>query len=114
MPPTETQLSQKVEARDSPVHGRGLFAVAPIRQGELVVRFGGKYVKGDDAEKAKANGKLVMQWDEDLFSVEDRGDDEGYFINHSCDSNLWMRRAFSLVARRDIEKGEELNADYVL
>ncbi len=28
--------------------------------------------------------------------------------NHSCDSNLWLREATSLEARRDIAPGEEL------
>ncbi len=55
-----------------------------------------------------------MQRDEDLFSIEDRGEDDTYFINHSCDGNLWMQDAFTLVARREILPGEEITADYAL
>ncbi len=66
------------------------------------------------ADKVRGEGKLVMQWDEDLFSVENRGDDIGYYINHSCDPNLWMQDAYTLVAKRDIEEGEEITADYAL
>jgi len=55
-----------------------------------------------------------MQWDDNLYSFEERGDDIGYYINHSCDSNLWMQDACTLIAKRDVEKGEELTADYAL
>ncbi|MEI6773545.1 MAG: SET domain-containing protein [bacterium] len=55
-----------------------------------------------------------MQRDDNLFSVEDRGDDETYFINHSCDGNLRMKDAFTLIARTDINKDEEITADYAL
>ncbi len=56
-------------------------------------------------------GKLVMQFDEGVFSVEDRGVSDSYFVNHSCEPNLWMKDAFTLQERRDIETGEELTAD---
>ena len=61
------------------------------------------------AKKAAKNDLLVMQWDTDLFSVETRGDGKGYFVNHSCDPNLWMHGVYSLTAMRDIKKGEECN-----
>jgi uncharacterized protein len=55
-----------------------------------------------------------MQWDDDLYSVDDKGDDDSYFINHSCDPNIWMIDAFTLVARRDIPTNIEITADYAL
>jgi uncharacterized protein len=76
--------------------------------------WGGAYVNKEEAERMVQNGKLVMQWDDDLFSVEDRGEDDAYFINHSCDPNVWMSDAFTLIARRNISVGEELAADYAL
>lgn len=85
-----------------------------IREGERVAVFGGVYTNAAGAERALAKRKIVMQWDEDLFSVESRGDDPTYFINHSCLPNLWMVDAFTLVARGQIAAGEELVADYVL
>lgn len=42
------------------------------------------------------------------------GADDGYFLNHSCDPNLWFEDAFTLVARRRVEPGEELTIDYML
>jgi len=60
------------------------------------------------------NGKLVMQLDENLFSIEERGDDPTYFTNHSCDPNIWMKDEVTLTTMRDINLGEELTADYVM
>ena len=34
--------------------------------------------------------------------------------NHSCDSNLWMRDAVTLEARRDIGTSDEITVDYAL
>jgi hypothetical protein len=55
-----------------------------------------------------------MRWDEELFSIERRGGDPGYFINHGCDSALWFGDAFTLDARRPVQPGDELTLDYAL
>ena|SRR3989344_2944117 len=110
----KSTISLKAKIKNSPVEGKGLFANNDITKGETVLQFGGNYTNKVGADEALKNGKLIMQWDEDLYSYEDRGDDDGYFLNHSCDSNTWMIDAFTLVAKRDIKNGEEITADYVL
>jgi uncharacterized protein len=110
----QTWISPKVCTHNSPIEGKGLFAHADIEQDETIVILGGNYTDAVGAEKARQDGKLIMQWDTNLYSYEDRGDSEDYFINHSCDPNLWMADAFTLTARRDIKAGEELTADYAL
>lgn len=112
--PEKSCRSPMTEVRESPISGRGLFATGFIPAGEMVVRFGGYYTNQKEAKEAEKNGKLVMRWDTDLFSVEDIGKDEGYFINHSCDSDLWMTDAFTLVARRNIYPKQEITVDYAL
>jgi SET domain-containing protein len=98
----------------SKIHGKGIFAKVSIKENEVCVVFGGEYTNAEGAAKARTKGKLVMRWDEDLYSVEDRGDDPSYFINHSCDPNIWMNDAFTLATRRHIRAGEEITADYAL
>ena len=112
--PVQTWTDSRIAIRGSSIGGRGMFATAPIRAGEKLVVFGGIYMDAEGAEQAKSQNKLVMQWDDDVYSVEERGDDDGYFINHSCDPNMWMQDAFTLIARRDIQTGEEITADYAL
>lgn len=110
----EDWISPSAKTKQSNIGGKGLFAVKPIKKGEAVVIWGGTYVGFEEAKKAKRGGKLVMQWDENLFSVEGRGKSPGYFINHSCDPNLWTKDVYTLIAAREIKKGEELTADYAL
>lgn len=107
-------ISPKAEIKISKLGGKGLFAKSIINEGEKVVVWRGEYTNKKGSKLAQQNGKLVMQWDEDLFSVEDRGSDEGYFVNHSCDSNLWMKDTYTLIAKRNINVSEEITADYVL
>lgn len=91
-----------------------MFAKEPIVKGETAVIWGGTYVGKKEAEQAKKQGKLAIHLDTNLFSVEERGDDPTYFINHSCNPNCWMENAFTLTTRRNIPKGKELTADYAM
>lgn len=121
--PEETWLSPKIEVRASPVHGRGTFAVAEIAVGETAEIWGqlwqGMLTAEYTADAARAElgaqrGMVVMQWDDELFSIERRGGDPGYFINHCCDPALWFADAFTLEARRLALPGDELTLDYAL
>lgn len=114
MPPKRDWINSKAEIRNTSIAGKGLFAIDPISAGEEVMKWGGNYVNSEEAEKAKLQGMLVMQFDEDLFSIENRGESDAYFLNHSCSPNLWMKDAFTLQAMRNIEKDEELTADYAM
>ena len=121
--PRDSWFSPKIEVRASGIHGKGTFALEAVESGE-VVEIWGEWWKGvktleytDDpvrVAEARSLGKVVMQWDDELFSIEERGGDDGYFINHSCDGNLWFRDAFTLEARRPIAPGEEITVDYTL
>ena len=91
-----------------------MFARSPIKAGETVVIWSGTFVDREAAERARADGKLIMQLDDNLYSVEERGEDPTYFMNHSCDPNVWMANAVTLVARRGIPSGAELTIDYAL
>jgi SET domain-containing protein len=112
--PTVSWVTPKARLMQSGIGGKGLFAISAIQKGEKVVIWGGIYVNKEQAERVIREGKLVMQWDDDLFSVEGGDDDIGYAVNHSCNANLWMVDAYTLVARLDIEAGQELTVDYAL
>src|SRR5713226_5052872 len=115
--PHDSWVSPKIEVRSSPTHGQGTFATCPIDEGEIV-EIWGEWWKGkrtveytdrrDRGGVARREGKAVMQWDDNLYSIEERDADDGYFINHSCDANLWFRDPFRLEARQPIAPGEEV------
>jgi SET domain-containing protein len=106
-------IDSRIGVRSSKIHNKGMFALKLIKKGEIVVIWGGKFVNAKEAKKLAAKGIITMQLDDDLFSVEE-GDDLSDYMNHSCDPNVWMADEVTLIARRDIEPGEELTIDYAL
>jgi hypothetical protein len=121
--PRDAWISEKLEVRESPVHGMGTFTVTDAKAGE-VLEVWGEFREGrrtveytndeDKLRRARDESKAVMQWDDDLYSIEEPGDDPGYFTNHSCDGRLWFRDTHTLVARRTMRAGEEATVDDAL
>ena len=109
--------SPKTEVRESPIHGRGLFATAKIDKDEIVAVKGGHIVNREQLKKeiAPVLGPVEIQIDDNLYiapvTPEER---EGSMLysNHSCDANLGMRGEITFVAMGDIPAGEELTHDW--
>jgi hypothetical protein len=112
--PAENWINPKIEVRESPIHGQGMFASAKIEQGEELIIWRECYTDKAGALKAVLDGKGTMQWDEDVFSYETELHREHYMINHSCDPNGWMADAHTLEARKDIFEGEEITVDMAM
>jgi SET domain-containing protein len=113
--------SPLVEVRNSPVHGRGVFAVAPIKKGTRILEY-----LGDRISHAAADKRYEDHDESDnhtfLFIVDKRtvidagvGGNDARYINHQCEGNcesvIENRRVF-IDAARDIEPGQELGYDY--
>lgn len=109
-------LDPRIEVRDSPLHGRGMFARKALVPGEVALVWGGTVFSAADLEAGRANPKSVTLLEEGLYLGDPAGVEAGedYCLNHSCDSNLWMGDAITLVTRCAIEGGEELTIDYAL
>lgn len=112
--PERSWSDPRLEKRESPIHGCGVYATAPIKAGELLHRFGGMVFTSAEQPAIQARldpgipyneGKL----DDDLYIVMPVDDDLNYFFNHSCDPNFWGD-----TARRDIAAGEEITMDYAV
>lgn len=114
--PSLSYISPKAEVRESPIHGRGLFARESLAEGEVVCVKGG-YVFD------RATLKAVPEWyraaeiqlTEDLFigpAFEEEREGSMVFSNHSCEPNIGVRGQIVFVAMRDIEAGEELTHDW--
>ncbi len=112
----QTRLRSGLEVRQSRIHGKGFHASQAIRAGEVVIEFGGTLFSKADIDAGKANNRTLMQVDEVTW-LGNRADEplgEDYFINHSCDPNLWLLDEVTLVARRQIGAGEEVTMDYAM
>jgi SET domain-containing protein len=115
--------SPLVEARNSAIHGRGVYAAAPIKKGTRVLEYLGERISHGEADE-----RYAQKADDDghtfLFiasnrTVIDAGVDgnDARFINHSCNPNcetvIEKSRVF-IDAIRNIKPGEELGYDYQL
>ena len=118
-PPIVT--SPWIEVRNSPVHGRGVFAVANIPKGARIVEYLGDRVSHEAAdaryEDHDENDNHTFLFIVDKHTVIDAGvgGNDARFINHQCEGNcesvIENRRVF-IDATRDIAAGEELGYDY--
>jgi SET domain-containing protein len=118
-PPIVT--SPLIEVRNSPVHGRGVFAVAPIPKGARIIEYLGDRVSHAAAdaryEDHDENDNHTFLFIVDKNTVIDAGvnGNAARFINHQCKGNcesvIENRRVF-IDATRDIAPGEELGYDY--
>jgi hypothetical protein len=118
-PPIVT--SPLIEVRNSDVHGRGVFAVAPIRKGTRILEYLGDRVSHDAAdaryEDHDENDNHTFLFIVDKHTVIDAavGGNDARFINHQCEGNcesvIKNRRVF-IDAVRDIAPGQELGYDY--
>jgi uncharacterized protein len=109
-------ISPKATVRDSPIHGRGLFAVAPIRKGDVVAIKGGYiYDRAERERLPPALESAEIPIADGFFIGPMRVDErEGgmLFSNHSCDPSIGVQGQIVFVAMRDIQPGEELTHDW--
>ena len=90
-------VDPRLVARSSRIAGRGLFARGSMAAGEPVVVWGGELVS--------VYRKSCVAIGKGLYL--DGPPDESDFLNPSCDPNVWMHDAVTLVARRDIPMNGE-------
>ncbi len=112
----QSWLHPGLKLRLSRIHGKGLVVTRPLPQGEAVLIFGGTLFSKAQVVAGKANNRTLMQMDDDSW-LGNRAEEpigEDYFINHSCEPNLWMGDEVTLVARRKIAAGEEVTMDYAM
>jgi uncharacterized protein len=111
-------IDPRIEIRPSVGRGNGSFAKAPIGAGEIVTIWGGIVGTREDVRSGRIKRGSATAIAEDLVIGAPGGDGSppspSHFLNHACDPNVWMRDEVTLIARRDIESGEELTADYAM
>ncbi|WP_336206994.1 SET domain-containing protein [Nonomuraea sp. LPB2021202275-12-8] len=108
--PAECRLTPSARVGSSSIQGAGLFATARIDQGDEVMRFGGQLI--DDRTLASLTPPYSsLTVEAGLHLLLDPAHPVRYG-NHSCDPNLWHADATTAIARRDIDRGEELTIDY--
>ena len=118
----------KIAARLSPIHGNGVFAIAPIAKGERIVRYKGTLRTHDEVDAEY--GDVDEDGHTFLFTLNDEyvvdanaGGNVARWINHSCAPNCEAvieengkgkrhKDKVFIEAIRDIAEGEELLYNY--
>ena len=113
----------RIQVRRSGIHGKGVFAVAPMAAGEIVVEYTGEVISWPEAlrrhphDPSNPDHTFYFHVDDERVIDGKFGGNAAKWINHGCDPNCEAdeigERVF-VKALRDISPGEELNYDYGL
>jgi len=113
-------MNPKIRVGETAATGRGLYAQALIRSGEIVVVQGGKIIENNRVDDA-----ATLHYSEHYFQIEkgffigaakpESSELDGIFVmNHSCDPNCGVKGQISFVSMREIHPGEQLTFDYAM
>jgi uncharacterized protein len=115
--------SRRIAVRRSGVHGKGVFAVEPISEGDRLIEYKGERISWKEALRRHPHDPNDPNHTF-YFALEEGGVIDGKvkgnsarWINHSCAPNCEAEEIDGQVfvnALRDIEAGEELFYDYGL
>ena len=96
--------------------GKGLFAGTAIPARAKIGDYEGERIGLREARRRARGQRIVAIVELERFALDATGWKHGFrFINHSCDSNVFIRctpERAEFYARRAIRKGEELTCDY--
>jgi len=114
---------RRTQVRESGVHGKGVYAAQPIKEGDTVLEYKGEIITWRKAlarhphDPGQPNHTFYFHLDDGHVIDAKYNGNTARWINHSCDPNLEAvqngDRVF-LKALRDIDPGEELFYDYSL
>ena len=121
--PLLPSAGRRLQTRRSGVHGKGVFAVQDLAEGEVLIEYTGEVVSWQAAQDRhphdplQPNHTFYFHVDEDRVIDAKFGGNSSRWINHSCGPNCFADeqdgRIF-ITALRNISAGEELNYDYGL
>ncbi|MFG6686614.1 SET domain-containing protein-lysine N-methyltransferase [Mariniflexile sp. HNIBRBA6329] len=109
------QMNDLVEVKQSPLHGKGVFATRNIVKGELLVKSDMALVHVNE-NLPEVLATLQFPWTEEYDAICISG--AGSFFNHSGQPNAevkerdFLKLTQSFVATSDIVKGDEITIFY--
>jgi uncharacterized protein len=123
-PSVEKPVSgRRIQVRRSGVHGKGVFAVAPIAKGERLIEYVGEIITWVAAQKrhphdpSQPNHTFFFHIDEKHVIDAAVGGNAARWINHACEPNCKAEEIDGRIfieAQEDIQPGDELFYDYGL
>ena len=114
---------RRIQVRRSGVHGKGVFALQAIGEGELVIEYKGQIISWPEAlrrhphDPSDPNHTFYFHLDDKHVIDAAVDGNAARWINHACDPNCRADETDGRVliyAARDLLPGEELFYDYGL
>jgi SET domain-containing protein len=114
---------KRIQVRRSGVHGKGVFALQDLAEGETLIEYVGEVISWDEAQDRHPhdpndpNHTFYFHVNEDKVIDALHGGNSSRWINHCCDPNCEADEENDRIfikAIRNIKAGEELNYDYGL
>ena len=114
---------RRIQTRRSGVHGKGVFALTDIAEGETIIEYVGEIITWKEAlrrhphDPKDPNHTFYFHLDDKHVIDALYGGNSSRWINHSCKPNCEPDEVDGRVfikALRNIQAGEELNYDYGL
>lgn len=121
--PAPAADGRRIQTRRSGVHGKGVFAVQDLAEGETLIEYVGEVINWKEAlrrhphDPKDPNHTFYFHIDEDHVIDAKHGGNSSRWINHSCKPNCEADEVEGRVfikALRNIKAGEELFYDYGL
>jgi len=120
---TNGSKGRRIQVRRSGVHGKGVFALAPLAQGARVIEYVGEVIPWREAlrrhphDPSDPDHTFYFHIDDKRVIDANVGGNAARWINHACTPNCEADEDDGRIfirALRDIAPGEELFYDYGL
>lgn len=114
---------RRIQVRKSGVHGKGVFSVAPLKKGEVVIEYKGEIISWKEAlrrhphDPTDPDHTFYFHIDEHNVIDAKYGGNAARWINHACTPNCEADEVDGRIfikALRAIKPGTELFYDYGL
>ncbi|HWH83132.1 MAG TPA: SET domain-containing protein-lysine N-methyltransferase, partial [Burkholderiaceae bacterium] len=114
---------RRIQVRRSGVHGKGVFAIAPIKRGEVLIEYKGEIITWPQAQRRHPHDPndphhtFFFHIDEKHVIDAAHGGNAARWINHACSPNCEADEVDGRIfikALRAIAPGAELFYDYGL
>src|SRR5437867_2955511 len=114
--PEPRNKRRRIAVHNSPIHGRGVFALRRIPRGVRIIEYKGKLITDKEADRrysrmhANSPHTMLFSLDGGLVIDATRRGNSARWINHSCAPNCEIEEEGHRIfidARRDILAGEE-------
>ena len=122
--PPSSAPARRIQVRRSGVHGKGVFALLDLAEGETLIEYTGELIDWPEAlrrhphDPAQPNHTFYFHIEDGRAIDGNVGGNSSRWINHSCQPNCEAEEAeggrIFIKALRNIAAGEELFFDYGL